>query len=137
MKIKTLCAGLLAMIVLLFACAFTIDENSSIKELTHPYMNTYECTRATLGDADLLEEYEYFRIIIGENEKLEVLMKKKGEQEQSFASTYKFDEHTRELTAEIGILGFAYRQKTIIRNGKFVISMPVLAKQLVMIFEVK
>lgn len=137
MKKRLFVAGLLAALVITFACAFTIDENSSVKDLTHPYINSYECTRATLGETDLLEEYEYFRIIIGEGEELTVLFKQKGGKEHRYASTYKFDKDTHELTAEIGILGFTYRQKTIIENGKFTISMPILTKQLTMIFEAK
>ena len=137
MKKRLFVAGLLATLVITFACAFTIDENSSVKDLTHPYINTYECTRATLGETDLLEEYEYFRIIIGEGEELTVLFNQKGGKEHRYASTYKFDKDTHELTAEIGILGFTYRQKTIIENGKFTISMPILTKQLTMIFEAK
>ena len=137
MKKRLFVAGLLATLVITLACAFTIDENSSVKDLTHPYINSYECTRATLGETDLLEEYEYFRIIIGEGEELTVLFKQKGGKEHRYASTYKFDKDTHELTAEIGILGFTYRQKTIIENGKFTISMPILTKQLTMIFEAK
>lgn len=130
-------ASIFAMLIILFTCAFTIDENSSIKELTHPYLNTYECTRATLGETDLLEEYEYFRIILEEGDKLTVLLKRKNDIERKFASTYNYDDKTHELTAEIGVLGFTYRQKTIIDSGRFTISMPILNKQLVMIFEVK
>lgn len=137
MKLKCLGLSLFAALLITFACAFTLDKNSSIKDLTHPYMNTYECTRATLGDTDLLEEYEYFRIIIGENDELIVLFKKKEGREYKFSTTYKFDQKTRELTAEIGVFGFTCKQKTIIENGSFTITMPILSRQLIMIFEVK
>lgn len=99
-------------------------------------MNTYECTRATLGDTNLLEDYDYFRIIIGEKNQLKIMYRKKDGSCNEFDSTYKFNEKTNELTAEIGIMGFNYKQKTIITDGRFTITMPIMSKQLVMIFEV-
>ena len=84
-----------------------------------------------------MEEYDYFRIIIGENDELIVLFKKKEGREYKFSTTYKFDQKTRELTAEIGVFGFTCKQKTIIENGSFTITMPILSRQLIMIFEVK
>lgn len=136
MKFKASCTCLIAIFIILISCAFTIDEDSSIKELTHPYMNTYECTRATLGDTNLLEDYDYFRIIIGEKNQLKIMYRKKDGSCNEFDSTYKFNEKTNELTAEIGIMGFNYKQKTIITDGRFTITMPIMSKQLVMIFEV-
>lgn len=135
MKKRATFLCVLAVFVILFACAFKLDENSSIKDLTHPYINTYECTRATLGETDLLEEYEYFRIIVGENNDLKVLFKRKDGKAYEFSSKYTFDDTTHELTAEIGVLGYTYKQKTIIEKGRFTISMPILNKQLIMIFE--
>lgn len=136
MKKKIVCALIISAFLVLFACAFTIDPNSSIKNLTKPYANTYECTRATLGDTDLLEDYEYMRIIIHDNGKLNVEMQRKGGKKRIYQCQYTYDDNTCNLSAEIGILGFTYRQTTKIENGKFVISMPVLTKQLTMLFEV-
>lgn len=135
MRKKAISAGLLAILIIMFACAFTIDENSSVKELTHPYINTYECTRATLGNTNLLEKYEYFRIILDEGNKLTLLLKRQDDAEKKFISTYAYDDKTHTLTAEAGILGFAYRHETTIEKGKFTISMPIMTRQLVMVFE--
>ena len=136
MKIKISYTSLIAIFIIFIACAFTIDEDSSIKELTHPYINTYECTRATLGDTNLLENYDYLRIIVGEKNQLKILYKRKGENCNEFNGTYKVNEKSNELTAEIGILGYNYKQKTIISDGRFTITLPILSKQLVMTFEV-
>ena len=84
-----------------------------------------------------MEEYEYFRIIVGENNDLKVLFKRKDGKAYEFSSKYTFDDTTHELTAEIGVLGYPYRQKTVIEKGTFTISMPILNKQLIMIFETK
>lgn len=138
MKKKVLRSFVLLFSVLsLFLCAFTFDAHSSVKSLTHPYINTYECTRATLGNTDLLEKYEYFKITILDTENLEVAFKKNKGKKHVYTCKYDFNEETRELSAEIGILGFRFRQKTVIEKGKFTVSMPIFARQLIMNFEAR
>jgi hypothetical protein len=124
-------------VCLLLFCAFKIDPHSSLKDLTHPYINTYECTYAQLGETNLLENYEYFKITFLDDKTLEVSFKKKGEKRHAYETPYTIDESTGAFTAEIGILGFKFRQTTTIKDGKFTLSMPILTKQLVMQFAVK
>lgn len=119
-------------------CAFTFDKDSSLKDLTHPYINTYECTAARLGNENLLEQYEYFRITFLDEKQLEVSFKrKKFGKKHVYLCNYQYDEKTSEFSAEIGLLGYRFRQKTKITDGKFTISMPVLGKPLLMNFAVK
>ena len=56
---------------MLTLCAFTFDKTSTLKDLTHPYINTYECTSAKLGDENLLEKYEYFIITFKDDKNLD------------------------------------------------------------------
>ena len=121
----------------LLLCAFTIDCKSSIKSLTHPYINTYECTRAQLGNEDLLEKYEYFKITFIDAENLQVSFKRKEGKRHDYTCRYTYDDKTQEFAAEIGIFGFTFRQKSKIENGKFSVSMPVFNRQLFMLFEVR
>lgn len=122
----------------LFLCAFTFDKNSSLKDLTHPYINTYECTAARLGNENLLEQYEYFRITILDEKQLEISFKpKRFGKKRVYKCPYKFDNKTKELSAEVGILGYRFKQTTKITDGKFTISMPVFGKPLLMNFAVR
>lgn len=134
-KITAAVAALCFMCLML--CAFTFDPHSSVKTLTHPYINTYYCTQARLGDTDLLEKYEYFIITVLDDSELEISFKKIDGQKHTYKSNYTYDETTHELIAEIGILGFPFKQKATIENGKFSICMPIFNKPLVMIFEIK
>lgn len=119
-------------------CAFTFDKQSSLKNLTHPYINTYECTAAQLGKEDLLEQYEYFKITFLDEKQLELSFKrKKGGKQHTYRCDYQYDEKTSEFSAELGILGYKFRQTTKISNGKFTISMPILGKPLLMNFAVR
>lgn len=115
-------------------CAFTLDMNSSVKSLTKPYITAYDCTYAQLGKENLLDKYEYLKITFLDDEKLEVSFKRKRGKKHTYTSTYTYDDKTGELRSEIGILGFRFRQATKIENGKFNISMPILGKQLSMVF---
>ncbi len=136
MKKRIIPIILIAAVCILSLCAFKIDTSSSIKSLTHPYINSYECIFATLGGDDFLDDYEYIRINILDAKELEVSFKKINGKKHSYKTNYTCDDQTGELEAEIGILGFRFKQKTKIRNGKFVLSMPILTKQLIMKFAV-
>ncbi|MCM1546600.1 MAG: hypothetical protein NC033_06150 [Clostridiales bacterium] len=134
MKKKLFAAILFAVAACMCMCAFTLDMNSSVKSLTKPYIATYDCTFAQLGKENLLEKYDYLKITFIDDEKLEVSFKKKNGKRHSYTAPYTYDDETGELKAEIGILGFKFRQATKIENGKFNLSMPILGKQLSMVF---
>ncbi len=134
MKKKFIAVIFIAVAACMCMCAFTFDMDSSVKSLTKPYIATYDCTFAQLGKQDLLEKYEYLKITLLDDEKLEVSFKRKKGKKHTYTSTYSYDDETGELKAEIGILGFKFRQATKIENGKFNLSMPILGKQLFMTF---
>lgn len=137
MKKKIIFLTLAAVVLSLLFCAFEIDKNSSLKNLTHPYINTYECTQARLGEKDFLSDFDYIRIVLQDQKKLEVSFKRKKGSPHRYQSTYQVDDETGELSAEIGILGFKYRQSAKIEGGKFTLSLPILQKQLIMNFAAK
>ena len=132
---KKLCAIIiLAFTACLCLCAFTFDPNSSVKSLTKPYITTYDCTFARFGNEDLLEKYEYLKITFLDDKQLEVSYKRKDGKKKVHVCDYEYDDETQLIEAEVGILGFKFKQSTKIENGKFTISMPILGKPLVMNF---
>lgn len=132
---KKICAIIIsACAVCLFLCAFTFDANSSVKSLTKPYITTYECTDARLGDENLLEKYDYLKLTFLDDKQLEVSFKKKKGKKHSYVCNYDYNEDTKSFKAELGIFGFKFKQETKIENGKFTLSMPMLGKPLIMNF---
>lgn len=117
-------------------CAFTLDTASSVKTLTKPYINTYECKSARLGNEDLLEKMEYLKITFLDEKELEVSFKRKHGKRNAYRCDYEYDDETSEFSAEIGILGFKLRQSAKIENGKFTIFMSILGKPLIMNFSI-
>lgn len=135
MKKKVFAIIFIACALCLSLCAFTVDTNSSLKSLTHPYINTYECTQAMLGKENLLEKYEYFRITILDTKELEISYKKNNGTKRAITCPYTFDDETKVLQAEFGVLGFKFKQATKIENGKFTVTMPIFDRQLIMNFK--
>ncbi len=121
-------------ILLLPACEARAE--GSIKEITKPYIAQYECVEAKLGDKNLLEQYDFIRIILVDNEKMQIVFKPKDNDKQIIDGAYDLDFKTRELVGEIGILGYKFKEKTTVQKGEFVISKTILAKQLYMKFKV-
>lgn len=138
MKSKRVFAAIFAaatVILIACCCAFAVDPDASIKDITKPYACVYECKSATLDGEDLLTDYEYVRVTLAQNGELIVNCKKRDGGVREMRGNYTFDKKTRELKADMGILGAVYSHKTVIEGGKFVINMPIMAKQLTMIFE--
>lgn len=134
MKAKLTALFTTSVLCILLLCAFTFDKNASIKTLTNPYITTYDCTFARLGNEDLLEKYEYLKITFLDDKELEVSFKRVKGKRHAYKCDYTYDDDTGTFEAEIGILGFKFRQSTQIINGKFTLSMPILGKPLVMNF---
>ena len=99
-------------------CACSISADSSLKELTDPYITRYECTRAEWGGQNFLDGYDYVRITLLDRENMELSYKKTGE-----------------LKAGAGAPGIEFTEEIKIENGKFTISLPLLGRELIMQFE--
>lgn len=125
---------LLPLLCILF-CGFTIDDSSSVKDLTKPYITTYECVAARLGNENLMDKYERITIVFLNDKELEVKLNRKNGKNKSYRCEYLYNDKTHALSAEIGILGFKFKQDTIIENGKFTVCMPILDKTLLMNFQ--
>ena len=69
------------LLILVPACSASTTANGasgSLKAITKPYIGEYECVAARLGESDLLEKYEFIKITLLDDEKMEVSFKPKG-----------------------------------------------------------
>ncbi len=134
MKKRFIAVIFIAVAACMCMCAFTLDMNSSVKTLTKPYITTYDCISARLGNQDLLDKYDYLKITFLDDKELEVSFKRKKGKKHSYTAPYTYDDESGEIKAEVGILGFKFRQAAKIENGKFTLGMPILGQQLSMVF---
>lgn len=123
-----------ALAVLLILPSCKQMQNTSIKALTKPYIAQYECIEASYGGNDLLEKYDYIKINIADKRELQLIYKPKDGEKTVKSCNYSFDPDTRELTADISVLGYRFTEKTTIRNGKFTINKQIGRKNLIMKF---
>ena len=137
MKRKLLLTAITFLLILLLVPACEAKQMGSLKSLTRPYIAEYECTSATLGDENLLDKFDYILLNLTNKDVLEIIYKPKDGDKKIIETKYSLDAETRELTAEIGILGYNFRQTTKIEKGKFTISKAIGSKQLIMNFKAK
>lgn len=123
----------LCVVSLLPACSMSAE--GSIKSLTKPYIAQYKCIEATLGEEDLLAKHDFIYITLLDDEELEVSFKLKGGSKHNFRFPYEFNEDTRELSGEAGILGYKFKERVKVENGEFTISKALGKRQLVMKFQ--
>ena len=114
-KIIFLTAILTLILLLLPAC--DARQYGSLKSLTKPYIAQYECIEAKLGEQDLLKRFDYIEINLEPKNKMQVIYKPKDGKKNIVESRYSFDAKSHELTAEIGILGYNFKEATVVENG--------------------
>ena len=137
MKKKFYLLAVLFCAVLLLLPACGMDMQSSLKTITQPYIAEYECVEARLGNEDLLKRYEYFYITLLNKDELEVSFKNRGGKRSTFKGAYSIDPKTRELTGEVGVLGFKYKESVTVKNGEFVVQKNIGPFPLYMKFKVR
>lgn len=137
MRTKLFVTAIIFALLLTVFPACDAREAGSLKALTKPYIAQYECTEAKLGDEDLLEKFEYITIVLEDKQTLKLIYKPKDGEKHVMESTYSLDTETRELTADLWILGYKFRQSTTVKNGKFTITKKIGDKQLIMNFKSK
>lgn len=141
MKGKLLLTAAIAALLIpcLPACnAVTPDQpDYSLKSLSRPYIAQYECKEARLGGENLLKSFEYIKIIFLNAEEFELAYKPVGGEKKIYSGNYSVDPVSRELEADITILGHRLKGKTKVENGKFSIQKTLGGKELYVLFESK
>lgn len=117
--------------------ACDMKAEGSIKSITKPYIAQYECTEARFGNINILEQYEFIKIIILDKDQLEVNIKPKNGEKKSARCAYTLDPETRTLSAEVGILGYKFKESVVVKNGQFTISKIIGSKEFFVKFEVE
>lgn len=137
MKRKLLFVAVICALLITILPACDAQKAGSLKVITRPYIAQYECISAIFGDEDLLEKFDYIEINLVNKKELELIYKPKNGDRKIITTTYELNPETRELSADIGIFGYRFKQTTKIENGKFTVVKTIGKKQLIMNFKVK
>lgn len=97
-KLFLVCVVLSLLLLVFPACE--MDAKGSVKSLTKPYIGEYECVEGHMGETDLLEKYEFIKITLIDDKKMEINFKPKNGTQHSFEGEYSVDGETREFTVK-------------------------------------
>lgn len=135
MKKKLLLLSVIFLLLLTLLPACDAQNTGSLKSITRPYIAQYECVEAKFGEEDFLEKFDYIVLTLKDKENMELCYKLKDGERKIVKSAYSFDMDSKRLTADIGILGYKFKQSTVIENGRFTVSKSIGGKQLVVKFK--
>lgn len=121
------------------ACKMNTESfiKGSVKSISKPYIAQYECVDARFGEEKIINCYDYIRVILVDSQNMELVYKLKDGEKKSIEGKYKLDPETREIDAEIGILGYKFKKRVKVEKGGFEISHIIMQKELYMKFEIK
>lgn len=127
---SSLLAGLIS--VLLVAPNF---RASGLKEITKPYLGTYECTEARLSEKEYLSDFDYIRLELKPKNEFILYCKKKGGREFRENGKYQYD-YQRGVIKFVGSSG-ALKREFPLTNGNITMEIPFGGKNLFLEFEQK
>jgi hypothetical protein len=132
LKIKSsLLVGLCALCTI-----FPTAKNSTLPQITRPYLGDYECKLATLGSQDLLENFSFISLELKPNNTFVLSYKEKDGEKKEETGKYSYDHEKQELSIELGKNGLIKR-KFPLKNGELMVDFRIGTKLLVLKFEQK
>ncbi len=111
-------------------------KNSTLKDITKPYLGEYECTQATLGDVDYLKEMKYIRLMLQKGDEFILSYCPQDKAEQTLKGSYKYDKDKQIIVLKLSN-GMCFERAFPIKKGEIYITVPIGALNLRLIFEQK
>ena len=113
-------------------CLIVSLQDSSLKDITKPYVGEYECKKAQYGAQDILSIFSYIRLELKADDTF-VLSYKQGDQKGKQEGAYHYEKEKNLLWFE------SENMHTVLRacpfdKGVLVVSLPIGEKQLCLQF---
>ena len=110
-------------------------KQSSLDDMSKPYLGQYECKRAQLGSVDCLKRFHYVRLELKDEENFTLYYQEKGEKKRQVSGQYAYDKDKKTLTLK-GEKAEIFRECTM-EEGVFTLTFPIAGKILVLEFQQK
>ena len=123
-------AGLLSL-----TCLFPDIKDSTLKDITKPYIGQYECKSAQLGKKDCLENFSYIRLELKDEENFILYYKEKEGKEKEIEGKYVYDKNKSVLIFSDKKGGF--KREFPLNKGMLTVSLPLGDKILILKLEQK
>lgn len=129
MKVKyAICAGLSTLALLFSACG-----NSSLKDVTKPYLGEYECKSATLGETEYVDDFSFIRLELKQDGEFTLYYNHKNGKKGEESGSYLYDKNEETITLTYGELG-TLKRKFPLTNGEIYVTLPIGSQTLSMKF---
>ena len=109
-------------------------KGGTLPDITKPYLGEYECKRATLGEKDLLDGFQYVRLELKADDTFVVFYKTENGETGKETGKYSFNREREEITLTLD-KNRAYKRKFPLKKGVLTVDVAIGAQRLVLSFE--
>ena len=116
--------------------ALLIDVASlgGLKDISKPYLGTYECEEIFLGGEDRSGDFEYLRIELSDGGKMMLYYREKSGKKGEAEGKYTYDREAKTITLYTDFMGRELKRSFPLEGGEIDISARYGGKTLVMKF---
>ena len=127
-------SAILASAAALSALLFDVSSLGELKDVSRPYLGTYECERIFLGEEEKTDRFEYVRIELQPEGKMKLLYQEKQGKKGEAEARYSYDTQKNLLTVYVDIAGFEQKKTFPVENGVLELSVRYGGRMLMMRF---
>lgn len=98
---KSICAAITALCVLFFT-GCDVNDMSSLREISRPYVGEYNCEILTLGGEEMLHHFKYVKLNLSYKGEFTLSYCDKGGMKGEYAGTYSLGEDGITFTSQNG-----------------------------------
>lgn len=133
-KRTVLKSALLAGAAILSALLFDVASLGGLKDVSRPYLGTYECERILFGNEDRTDKFDYVRIELMPGGKMKLFYKEKEGRKGEAEARYTYDTESDSLTICADIAGTEYKKSFPVKDGALELSVRYGDRMLAMKF---
>lgn len=120
--------------IVLSSLLFNVSSLGGLKEISKPYLGTYECERIFFGDEEKTDKFDYVRIELMSEGEMKFLFKEKNGAERELEARYTYDTENDMLTVYADLAGAEKTKSFPVEKGTIDVSVRYGGKMLLMKF---
>jgi len=125
----------ISVLVPLLTLALNVMAFTGLKDIARPYLGTYECKYARLGERDLLEELDYITFALTPKNIFKIEFRDKNGVKGLYRGHYSFSEKDKTITINENIFGKKVTKTFIAERGTIQVNLKFGDEPLAIKFE--
>lgn len=119
MKKLLICFMTVLSFVLLGGC--DVNEMSSLKEISKPYVGTFVCEELLYGEVNRLPLFEVCRLTLRADETFELYMKTQTGEQASYVGEYRCEKDLRHICFDVSVRSHKVSRSFAYESGKIIV----------------